>query len=69
MRAVIAVDPMSLLDDTRRVAAKSIWTRDANEVLDPLAHSYLRWLQRHRWAPIVAAIPAVIGIALWVFAR
>jgi hypothetical protein len=63
------VDPLTLLDHTQRVAAKSIWKRDANEVLDPFARSYLRWLERHWWAPIAAAIPAVIGIALWAFAR
>jgi hypothetical protein len=60
---------MVLLDHAPRVNTKSIWKREATDVLDPVAHSYLRWLERHWWAPIVSAIPAVIGIGLWVFAR
>ena len=51
------------------VAGKSIWKRDANEVIDPRARSFLRWLERHWWAPLAAAIPTFIGIALWVFVR
>jgi len=44
---------------------KSIWKRDANEVVDPLAFAYIRWL-RTWWARAIVAAITLLLIAVWV---
>jgi hypothetical protein len=48
---------------------KSIWKRDANEVIDPLARRYVAWwLRRPRWFRVLAGWPVIILMTALIWA-
>ena len=52
--------------DTR--SRMSIWKRDANEVMDQVAHAYIKWVSAHRWVHIPLTAAVLLEVALfWVF--